>query len=111
MEGGGRRQFQHINLRRTCARHGVTATLIINMGSISRWVVSFTIRPVYPMKEKVQCPLNRKFGAPWIGNLVRPKARQDVLKREKYGASTGTLTPDCPAHSLFHHAAKQQNQH
>jgi hypothetical protein len=73
---------------------GGTAPRIIDLGTMWRWVVSFTHCPLYPHDTQ------------WIGGWVGPRAGLEAVVRRKIPAHTGTRTLDHSPHSpaLYHWA-------
>jgi hypothetical protein len=73
------------------------ATRILDLGTGWRWVVSFTLRPLYLKRKRPWYPLDGRLG----GTQSRSGWR-----REKFPAPAGNRTPDHPARSpaLYHWA-------
>jgi hypothetical protein len=49
--------------------------LILNFGTIWRWVANFTPRSLYPWEKEHQYPWKRRLGGPqnWLGPLGKEK--------------------------------------
>jgi hypothetical protein len=69
------------------------------LGTIWRWVVSFTHRPLYPREKSYQCPLDRRLGGPqsrsgrrWENSWHYQDSKSDPsLVRLRYPGSLGTI--------------------
>ena len=47
-----------------CERNECMRKLILNLGTRRRWVVSFTLRPIYTWEKNAPCTLNRRRSEP-----------------------------------------------
>jgi hypothetical protein len=71
---------------------------ILGLDTTWRWVVSFTLRSLYPQRKSPSYLLDRK--------LAGPQNRSGSGGRGKFPAPTGTGTPDHSAHCpALHHWA------
>lgn len=67
---------------------------IPNFGTNWRWVVDFTLRPVYPRVKSNRYRWNRRLGG--------CQSQSGWLRRDKSLTCTGIWTQDRPTHSLTH---------
>jgi hypothetical protein len=67
------------------------ALCILNLGSRWRWLVSFTLRPLYPR--------GKNSGTHWIGGWVCPRAGLDDVAKRKI-LSCRESKPGIPSRSL-----------
>jgi hypothetical protein len=81
---------------------GGIAPRILDIGTRWRWVVSFTLRPLYP-QEKI----------PWYSldrSLDGPQSRSEHGGEEKeFPAPAGTRTPDHPAYNTLYILRNNRN--
>jgi hypothetical protein len=77
---------------------GGIAPHILDLGTRSRWVVSFTPWLFYPQRKSPWYPSYSRLGG--------PRASLDAVVKRKVTAPAGTGTPDYPVHSpvLYHWA-------
>jgi len=71
-----------------------TAPLIRNLRTKWRWVVNYTLRPVYPLVKSNRYPWNRRPGG--------SQSRYGRWRRDKSLTLTGIWTQDPPTRSLKH---------
>jgi hypothetical protein len=73
-------------------RSGDTDPRILNLGTRWRWVVSFTLRPLY-LQEEASC-------THWIGGWVGTRAGLDAVTRRNHPILRRESNPCCPSRSL-----------
>jgi hypothetical protein len=61
------------------------ASRILNLGNRWRWVVSFTIRQLYPRAKAL--------GKQWIGSWVGPEVGLDAVGKREIPIPAGNRTP------------------
>jgi hypothetical protein len=54
---------KHHAMKTNSGSEGI-APRILDLGTIWRWVVSFTPQPLYPQGKSPRCPLDRRLGGP-----------------------------------------------
>jgi hypothetical protein len=68
-----------------CIREWRYSSIVLDLGTRWRWVVSFTPRPLHPRGKSSLCPLHRRLGA--------AQSLSEGYGDEKNLASTGNRTP------------------
>jgi hypothetical protein len=63
----------------------------LGLGTSWRWVVNFTLRPLYPRGKSPRYPVDRRLGG--------PQSRSERLGEKKILDPTGTRTPTSPPFS------------
>jgi hypothetical protein len=64
-----------VHAMKACRENGCIASLILNLGSRWRWVVSFMPQPLYPYGKNSRYPLH----GIWVG----PRASLDIFEKGK----------------------------
>jgi hypothetical protein len=72
---------------------GSIAPLILNLNTRWRWVVNFTLRPLYPRRKNP--------GTHWIGSWVGLRVGLDAVANKGNPCTCRESNPGCSAHSLI----------